>query len=179
MRRDENQQVLLLFDVRRRREQPANQRQLIENRNALFRLGHRRLREPADHRRLPIADQELVVRVPLLEVVPQVAAHVLDRRLLGVQRHEHLPVARDVRRHLQNDTNFLELHGGDRRRALSRRVQHADRDFLADLDLGHAIVERHDARLRLHVGEVRLLERIDERRQRELPEGDRVDQVER
>jgi hypothetical protein len=54
--------------------------------------------------------------------------------------------------------------------AARARVDDADRDLLADEDLGRAVVERHDARLALHVGERRLLQRVDEARELEAPE---------
>ena len=56
-------------------------------------------------------------------------------------------------------------------------VDHADRGFLANEDLCLTIVERHDARLRLNVGEPDFLKRVEERREVELPDRGREDQL--
>ena len=56
-------------------------------------------------------------------------------------------------------------------------VEHADRDFLADEDLRLAIVERHDARLGLKVGEPHFLKRVEEAGELELAERCREDEL--
>ena len=50
------------------------------------------------------------------------------------------------------------------------RVEHSDRDFLTDLDRCLSVVERHDARLGLKVGETNFLERVEEAGELELAE---------
>ena len=50
--------------------------------------------------------------------------------------------------------NCTLARAGDADLAGASGVDHADRRFLTDEDLGHAIVERDDARLGLDVGEV-------------------------
>ena len=144
-------------------------------------LGHLGDRQAADDRRLAVVHQELVVGLLLLEDEAEVGrGQRLDRRALGVELHQDLAVVGHVRGDRQTDTGLLELHVGAGRPAGARvGVDDADRRFLTHEDVGLAVVERRDDRLGLDVGQLRLLQRAQERGQREAADAGRVDQVER
>ena len=71
-----------------------------------------RLGEATDDRGLAVGDEELVVGAALVEEEPEVATDDVQPRLLGVDGHADLAVARDVRRDAENDAALLELHVG-------------------------------------------------------------------
>src|SRR5688572_6166241 len=73
VRRDENQQVALLFAGIALREQLADQRQLAEERNPRAVANDLRLREAADDRGLAVGDKQLIVGAALVEEEPEVA----------------------------------------------------------------------------------------------------------
>ena len=184
--RDQDQQVALLFTSRGLTEELSNERQIHENRDADLRDRHFRHGEPADHGRLAIRDEELVVGTLLLEREAEVRRRRLEVGALRVQRHQDVAVVCDVRRDGENDARLLEVHGRARRvlagataLALRAQVDHADRGLLTDEDLRLPVVERHDARLRLNVGKPDFLKRVDERREVELADRGREDQLER
>src|SRR5205814_1363150 len=58
-------------------------------------------------------------------------------------------------------------------------VENADRNFLTDLNRSLPVVERHDARLGLKIGETNFLERVEEAGKLELAEGCREYDAER
>ena len=102
---------------------------------------------------------------------------IADRSVWSCIRH--LPVVGDVRGDRETDTGLLELHVGLGLPAgAGRRVDDADRRLLTHEDVGLAVVERRDDRLRLDVGEVGALERAQEARQAEAADGRGEDQVE-
>src|SRR5438874_1553588 len=73
--------------------------------------------------------------------------------------------------------------GSERRRRATQigsvRVEHSDRNFLADLNRSLSVVERDYARLCLQVGEANFLQRVEEARELELAERCREDDAER
>src|SRR5206468_3805521 len=136
-----HEQVAFLFAGVRLREQPADERQLAEDRDTRAVLDDLGLRETTDHGRLAVGDEELVVGAALVEEEAEVTADDVQPRLLGVNGHADLAVARDVRGNAENDAALLELHvraGGDADLAGASRVDHADRRFLTDENLGDA-----------------------------------------
>ena len=70
-------------------------------------------RQAADDRRLAVVHQELVVGLLLVRREAEVGRRQrLDRRPLGVELHQDLPVVGHVRRDREPDTGLLELHRG-------------------------------------------------------------------
>ena len=119
--------------------------------------------QPADDRGFAVVDQELVLGPLGLEDEAQVScSERLDRRPLGVQLHGDLAVAGDVRRHRQPDTGLLEDDAG-LGIAGGAGVDHADRRFLTDQDVGLPVVQCGDDRFGLDVGQVGPLDRAQER----------------
>jgi len=88
---------------------------------------------------------------------------------------------------VQDDTDLLHLHSS-RGAAVRVRpavqiggtcVEHSDRNFLTDLNRSLSVVERHDARLGLKIGETNFLERVEETRQLEFAKRRREHHAER
>src|SRR6266404_294902 len=187
VRRDKDEEITLFVVGARFAEQPADDRQVDEERNS--RLGLRGLRygKTADYRGLAVADEELGVARLLAEDEAHVRRSELRIGILGVQQQEDLPVVGDVRGDRQDDTDLLHLYS--RARLLVRvrpavqiggtSVEHSDRNFLTDLNRSLSVVERHDARLGLKVGETDFLERVEETRELEFAEGRREHDAER
>src|SRR2546430_4337305 len=92
VRRDQNQQIAPLLHLMGEAEQLADDRQIYKKGDS--RLddvdgGHS---EAADHGRLAVVDQYLVIRLLRLEGEPDVHRGGLHARVLGVHLHEHLAV---------------------------------------------------------------------------------------
>src|SRR6266478_7023364 len=186
VRRDKDEEITLFVVGARFAEQPADDRQVDEERNS--RLGLRGLRygEAADNRGLSVADEKLRVARLLAKDEADVRRRQLRIRILGVQEEQDLAIVRDVRRDGQNDTDLLHLHRGawlcnrDARALVGGvRVKHSDRNFLTDLNRSLSVVERHDARFGLKIGETNFLERVEEACQLEFAERRREHDAER
>src|SRR5258706_9192663 len=156
VRRDQDEEVAPDLTLLGKAEQFAQNGQVYKERDSG--LGYRDLghREPANHGRFAVRDEDLVVRLLRLEREADVHRRRLDRRTLGVQLHQDLPVGGDMGRHGQLDARLLELHRGARHRVAGtgRRagVDDADRHAVADEDLGRPGSERQDRVLELDVG---------------------------
>ena len=96
-----------------------------------------------------------------------------------MQLEQDLPIVRDVRSDTQNDSDFLELNCSARNlvpccallATLRAHIENTNWNFLADENFGFTIVERHDARLCLKIGELNFLKRVEETRELEFSEG--------
>ncbi len=136
--------------------------------------------------RLAVSDQKLSVSRLLAEDESDVRRGELCIGVFSVQEEQDLAVIGDVRRNGQDDTDLLELDGRAGNCAPGRAanirgagVEHSDRDFLADLDRCLPVIQRHDARLGLKIGESNFLERVEEAGELELAECGREDYLER
>src|SRR5688500_19870155 len=103
-----------------------------------------------------------------------------------MEQQQDLPVVGDVRRDGEDDTDLLHLDRGawllprpTGAKVCRVGIENADRNFLADLNRGLAIVERDDARLGLQIREPHFLQCIEEARELELAERGREDDAER
>src|SRR5690242_391223 len=146
VRRDQDQEIAPLFRLGAEAEELAENRQVYKERDSRLGYSDRGHREAADDRGFAVVHQDLVVRLLRLEREPDVHGRGFDARVLGVDLHQHLTVGRHVWRHPQVDTGLLEPHGGAGwagcAGGLRADVDHADRDAVADQNLGRAIVER-------------------------------------
>ena len=126
-----------------------------------------RLRETADDRRLTVRDEELVVGAALVEEEAEVAADDVQPRLLGariVMRIWRLLVMCGVtRRMIPLSLNWTFARAADLPGWRFRRRSRGSA-FPDPRGSRRAVIERHDARLGLEVGEVLLAERVEEGR---------------
>src|SRR5439155_15105465 len=118
--RDQNQEITPVLQLRRVTEQLAQNRQIYKERYS--RLLHRDLghREAADHDRLAVRDEDLVVGLLRLERESEVRRRRAQGGALGVDLHQDLAVGRHVRRHLEVDARLLEAHRRPRQRPGAR-----------------------------------------------------------
>src|SRR5437773_6533149 len=187
VRRDQNQQIAPVLRLGREAEQLAQNRQIYKEGNSGLRYRDLSHRKSANYGRFAVADQDLIVRLLRLEREPDVHGCRAHVRALRVHFHQDLPRPRHVRRHAEIDTGLLELHrrtrhvgtASTRTTADGAHIDDANWHAVADEDLGLPVIERRDRRLGLDVGEVDPLQRLHERRQVEVAEGGRENQVER
>src|SRR6266568_3871900 len=184
--RNQNEQITPILLLRREAEQLAQNRQIYKKRNSGLRyrdLGHRK---SANYSRFAVADQNLVVRLLRLERESDVYRRRPDVGALGVHFHQDLTGSRHMRRDAQVDAGLLERHRGARNRLTGptarvhgAHIDDADWHAVTDEDLGLPVVERGDRRLGLDVGQLDALQRLHERRQIEVADGGREDEIER
>src|SRR5205807_10119556 len=105
--RDQDQEIAPLLRLRREAEQLPEERQVYKEGDSRLGYRDRGHREAADHRRLAVVDEYLVVGLLRLEREADVHRRGLDARVLGVHLHEHLAVGRHVWRHLEVDPRLL------------------------------------------------------------------------
>src|SRR5207237_6750564 len=101
-----------LLHLRREVDQSPEERHVYNEGDSRLGYRDRGHREAADHRRLAVVDEYLVVGLLRLEREADVHRRGLDARVLGVHLHEHLAVGRHVWRHLEVAARLLEAHRG-------------------------------------------------------------------
>src|SRR5437868_283370 len=142
---DEDEQIALRFLPRGDAEETSDQRQVDEERDAGLRETHRGLRESAHHGCLAVANEDFVVDTLTREHRADVTTKVLHIRVLDVDAHLDLSIGRHLRRHVEDDTSFLNANRRTREVARVRpargRVDDADRDLRASRQVRRAIVE--------------------------------------
>src|SRR2546423_3115361 len=185
VRRDQNQQITPVLLLGRESEQLAQNRQIYKERNSGLRYRDLSHRKSANYGRFAIVDQDLIVRLLRLERESDVDGRRAHIGPLGVHFHQDLARACDVWRDPEIDTGLLELHGRTRyRRGCASRtdrtdVDNANRYAVTDEDFGLPVVERRDGRLGLNVREVDALQRLHERREVEVADRGRENELER
>ena len=138
-----------------------------------------------DHR-FAVVDQDLVVGVLSLKCETDVGRRLANRRVLHDDPHQHLTGIGDVWRNTESNTGFFK---SDRRnvgkaacsptRACRTRVDYTNRRALTNENLCLGIVCRRNQRLRLQIGQLHFLQRFDERREVEVTDRGREDELQR
>src|SRR5438105_5251105 len=176
-RGDEHDQLGGVVAVTSLLEQPAEDRDVAEERDAADRLLALAVRHAADHQPLAFLDEHLGLRLALVDGGRLAAAGAeVDGGAPRVvlDQHAHLdaidvPLADDGRRDLELEHRLLELDLGAGR--AHRRV----RDFLAERDGGLVVLDGHDLRPGQRAGLALALQRF----QREVEVQAAADDAER
>src|SRR5438105_3281813 len=176
-RGDEHDQFGGVVAVASLLEQPAEDRDVAEERDAADRLLALAVRHAADHQPLAFLDEHLGLRLALVDGGRLAAAGAeVDGGAPRVvlDQHAHLdaidvPLADDGRRDLELEHRLLELDLGPGR--ADRRV----RDFLAERDGGLVVLDGHDLRPGQRAGLALALQRF----QREVEVQAAADDAER